>query len=443
MPTETLRKAPRMHVGNLPVTLIDRNKRTTGTLSNVSVYDAYLAGCSSTQQDVIVEIWTPKGDIRRKCRIVRPEPTGCAIEFKPSLSHTEIAQIVEGYAETTMLVACSVTDMAQRDSVEVNEELRAIQGCRSNVFLATIGAMAAAVVTIGGYVGPQPTNNPAHVLLGLIMTFALFVIGVFATIEKARAINIRKAFLKVLSRLLLDASLPSSYLGWSRLKDMLFLCGTLHRVGVCVLGNTPDSKPRCKNAGLDDSECLHRATQTIPCIFDSFMSLSSSVYSAVYVFIVIGAGYSLAKTLTFTNLAGSRYQFLATWPLLTYISVAFGFLSVLFLLRWKWPLVGLALIPAFAPIVAARAELPIHGAAVAFIFGGFLGALGWYLLCQVYLLRRGKHSVLTYYYTWERIIQICSESIPEPRKLQVIQDTSFRNAVDRFFSFLFEKKPGS
>jgi hypothetical protein len=403
METQGQRRAPRIKLGEIPVKLSANGRISVGKVLDVSRNGAFLSGCAIEEGAGVVEIQGPQ-PVTRECKVRRTEKGWSAVEFARPLSHREMCQLVDGY-ESAMIGGLSATAaLAWRDMGEVREEIRAIQGCRSNVFLATLGTIAAAIVTIGG-LAIKGEIHAGGILFGVCIAFGLFVVGILSTIEKARAVNIRKGFLKTLSKRLSRGAVPEFYTGWASLSTVSTDCGVWRRVGACALGHEPGYTRTCKDLGVIDAERLNKETRLVPDVFSSFMTLSSVVYSCLYLLILVAVCYYLAEALK------------EPYSIDAYIVAgcfAVGALGTPYLIKWKQAVCGMLIAFGISVVFGEIFPIQLTGVLIAFFTGTLLGSLGWYLAQQANAVRKGKHSLNTSSFMWERIIDnpLCAANRP-------------------------------
>jgi hypothetical protein len=138
--------------------------------------------------------------------------------------------LLEGLLESSRLRA---EKTVSRDVTQVNDEICHIQSCRSNIFARTITCLAAAAIGLGALAFAHALERPS-IALGGGIAFGLFVVGIFATVEKARAINMRKGYLAALSDLRVRGELPGDYAGWSQMRLVMSECGTRRKISGCA-----------------------------------------------------------------------------------------------------------------------------------------------------------------------------------------------------------------
>lgn len=265
--------------------------------------------------------------IERKCQIQRvgegPIPT-CVVRFVDGLSSSQLNAILQ-------LDAGKPTDtheIAKQDQEAVRSEVLSIQGCRSQIFIATMAALGAAAMGTGVAMSNAAQEQwPMWVIFGAGIAAFLLLVGILATIEKARAINIRKGFLAALADYLRKGQAPPSYCGWGHLQYLQNTCGARRDAGECTqvrryketLQKYEEARAKQQKRGrpTDDTAsppCLSETCWTlgdfevastnerrrlIPGMFDSFMSFTGTIYCVSYV--LVATTMLVALTIHFAN----------------------------------------------------------------------------------------------------------------------------------------------
>ncbi len=139
---------------------------------------------------------------------------------------------------------------AERDRQNVHEEVMHIRECRSNIFIAAVGALAISATTGGlmySQIGGVGENTPAGknislhlcetVFFAMTLALGLLFVGIIATFEKARSLNYRRAFIAVVDEKLAESPHElKNYPGWGKLAGCLQECET--RARIASLGRT-------------------------------------------------------------------------------------------------------------------------------------------------------------------------------------------------------------
>ena len=272
---------------------------------------------------------------------------GCAVRFHRPLSGAELAGVAAVPSGTGSL------DLARRDYREVHEEIRAIQRCRNNIFLGTLAAIATWITGAVGMAlshplgGADQVGQAIWVLVGASVPYFLLTVAILATIEKARAINVREGFLCALTDFIRHDAAPPNYLGWPQLRCNRAECRARHDAGLC-----PTSPKYCWETERGKHEGVNRSKHVVSNVLDSFTAFSSLVYSMLY---LVTAGTLLIASL----------MLLPRTP------------------SWTTYLVPVTI--------------------------GVIGALlGLALATQLRSVRKGKHSLASHYFCWRAALRSCS-----------------------------------
>ena len=314
-PSKERRKAvdaPRLKTPSSPVTVTFRKKLYDGRAQDVSKSGVcVVAGPLNKGSRVTVTFAPGDGEsIVRKGTVKWCKGDSLGIELAYPLHDDNVRTIILG----TERQKKTEYDLAKEDYREVWEQTRSIQRCRSRIFISSIAALGAAAMTTGVILSRVSRSNPGSineiaewVLLGSVVGGLLLTIGILATVEKARAINIRTGFLAALTEYLRTGQAPPNYNGWAQLQDAQFRCGHRRDNGMCPpvesykeqkqkKDNQRSSNPQtskqqdlvspqtCWTIGLHEATTLSKAKRKrlVPGAFDSFMSLSGFLYSAAY-----------------------------------------------------------------------------------------------------------------------------------------------------------------
>lgn len=173
--------------------------------------------------------------------------------------------------------------LLEDDYREVWEEIRHIQACRSNIYVATIGSAVAAigVFTTIAYTAGQG-SRVGLIFIGSLLSTIFLTIGLLCVVEKAKAINIRKGFLMTIAEGRRLGKLPASYRGWPDLQTAHADCKKFRNANKCHLDTgltTAKSKyDTCWTIG-EAEHAKHKAhTRLFPAMTETFMSLSGYIY---------------------------------------------------------------------------------------------------------------------------------------------------------------------
>jgi hypothetical protein len=167
--------------------------------------------------------------------------------------------------------------LAYTDIDEVRQEVRSIQSCRSQIFVSTMVAMGASVVAVGASMLKDNTFSWLWVSIGALVAFILLIIGITATLEKDRAINIRRGFLSAMTSLVRNGKVSLAYRGWTHMHQCLLACGVLRQLPVAECPY-PKGTQSCRDRGLNAANPLLRDKRPVPALLDSFTSASTHVY---------------------------------------------------------------------------------------------------------------------------------------------------------------------
>ena len=248
------------------------------------------------------------------------------------------------------------------------------------------------------------------VLIGMGITFALFLVGVLSTVEKARAINMRKGFLSALVRHLRGEIDLKEYKGWAQLKVTFAECGARRKALACPMGHGHKDKDTCRDEGESMAASINAAKRIVPGVMDSFTSLSATIYTVIYVALVAVVGYSLTQEY-------SQSGKIIFWHIPR--AFAIGIAVSVFVVRGRWFILGMVFL--FFVLLAASlfdegwvATLSAIG-----ILGGILGSLGVFLAAQLNSLRMGKHSHESYAYSWGIVLNNCNPFPSNADKLPI------------------------
>lgn len=313
-------------------TLTGNNQSFDGSLHDVSGIGAFFK-CDTSPPTTDIEyeaVITSENasPITRKAIIIHngngSDPKVRGIRFVRPLYEQDIAALVDGYSPRIDGQSSPEFVLAQKDYDEINEEIRAIQSCRSTIFIGTNAVVGAATMTtaviiahVWGLPG-SPTFPFRWAMFGSSVTAVLLMVGILATIEKARAINLRKAFQAALTEYIRDGQAPPSYQGWSFLRFAQSDCGNRRKsavemcphikkynakreeerqnrtpVGNKKLDNPPET---CWTLGKFETTKLRSGKRTVPGSLDSFMSLSGMIYAGLFTAVAGSASWFLFET---------------------------------------------------------------------------------------------------------------------------------------------------
>lgn len=374
--------------------------------------------------------------IERTCTLERvTDKDGCALRFDEKMSEKELEQYAILPSPEYSL------RLARQDYSQVFAEIEHIKSCRSNIFIGTMAAMAAATVTTATIIyrslppgGISFAAIAPQIIFGTIVALVLLTVGILATLEKARALNMRRAFLAALGEYLKVGQAPRGYRGWPDLASRKTQCGNLRKTGWCARiqkhnrtqehDRTQKSAPPppCWNLGKKDSDILLKEKRIMPGMLDSFMSLSGFLYTAIYGIVGFVAILSMNQ-LIISNWEANQY----IWIACVFGAVFGAFTQVPYLLcntekkekrtRWAFKifasLCGIALISLFWINITLSEPNPHIGFGVAFLVSLFIGWLGRYLIAQLQKVRKGLLSFEALHRSWRRVLRECHPSPPK------------------------------
>lgn len=396
---------------------------------DVSREGAFVSGCVPPGPKAVISITTPTEVIRRRCTIRRSPTPGpgewAAVQFVVPLTDGEMAAVVpQPPSARAQQAPQHVVDHVISDIREIREEIRSIQECRSHVFLATLGAMAAALVAIAGW-ALDGKLSPPGVFYGISISFGLFLIGILSTVEKARGLNLRMGMLKCLTLRFLRMDIPAGYPGWAILKYTILECGARRKLLICNRGCSPKSRQTCRDEAERDASRTNSVQRFTPGILESFMSLSATVYAAIYLAIMIAMAHYLAQSFGVSWGIPAIHVWLLYW-----VGVMVSPFIILFKRAVFLMLTGFAAAVVFNALWANT----ITGYVICFLIGASLGAVGWFLIRQMNACKRGKLASNTFFYLWNRMLDCCSPVVPRPRSLEMPADARLRAKIARFFA---------
>ncbi|MHC4498958.1 MAG: hypothetical protein ACYS21_07590, partial [Planctomycetota bacterium] len=139
---------------------------------------------------------------------------------------------------------------ARMDYDLVHKEIMNIKGCRANIFVGTIGILGAVGVALLGIFGASEVAAWRKWLpWAALIPIGLLTTAIFATIHKARKLNMRRGYMEALAEYLVRGDVPQRFCGWAKAKFIVDRC-RLHR----ETGRTLDHRSRCA-LNQDDPSC--------------------------------------------------------------------------------------------------------------------------------------------------------------------------------------------
>jgi len=211
-----------------------------------------------------------------------------AIKYKQQLSSHELIQI-RGVDDFSY-------DIAKLDKSSVLAEALQIKTCSSNYFIWTIGLMVPLISGIWALF-IQNTISPSSCSGAMLGMFLLFCMSSFSNLEKSRAIYKREGFVAALDSYLVHGVAPPNYKGWENLKYAYAECASKREAGICPRNLQKDSGDACKFIGERKAQ-INEYKRIVPSILDSFISLTSTFYSIIFVIITVLSAISITKMLS-------------------------------------------------------------------------------------------------------------------------------------------------
>ena len=475
MQTEDRRCEPRHNVDQVRTEFTVAGSQYEGVMVDVSKHCARInltdgLPCCGGDDTGSISVWPHYAEWQPfPCSIRRVHegrPAICVVAFEHELSDSQIVELVRQKEPSSRHYRF---EQARTDESTVRQELLRIQTCRSRVFIATMAALAAGSMTAAVAASNTLSTLPVSTwgLFGATTAGFLLLVGMLATVEKARVINLRRGFLAALSEYLEKGEAPPSYRGWSYLRSAQADCGVRWQSGTCTQtrrfrnekssyrkskeehesgsantpfpGEPPWIPETCWSLGKVEAEPRYASRKLLPGMFDSFMSFSGAVYGLAYCIVCIILTVSLSFVLqrrTGVNLLTSMA--------ISAAGVALG-AGVMYCTsrRWErargkrrsgglsrtepaWKFVrGALAVAAFLTLALVTASLsvstPSHqGKAIAvattLCLGGTVGVLAVFLVDQLQKIRRGLYSVESLHAAWRRVLLDCHGALPMRRR---------------------------
>lgn len=194
------------------------------------------------------------------------------ISFDEPLKGAQLGQLAGHSTEQSEL------DLAKSDTREVYEQIRGIQECRSRIFLGTLTLIS--VWVMGGITLSitEDLRFSLSVFFGALLPFAILTTAIFASIEKATAINDRKGFIAALSKFTRHNLAPPNYRGWATLHANSSECRARKASGCC-----PKQGRRCGKEEWRTKVSVVSRKHLFPKVLGSFTAFSSVVYGLLYI----------------------------------------------------------------------------------------------------------------------------------------------------------------
>lgn len=362
---------------------------------------AFLWGCQSggIRGHVIFKI-RGKKPINKYCTVTRRSDTNekwMAVNFTEPLSEFELDRIKIKPEKLFLCGDVTTYDLAKIDRAEVFRETNQIKTCSSNYFIWSVGLIVPFTLAIWALALQASLTAVAASgsIFGIVIVFS---VAVSSNLEKVRAINKREGFIAALDYYLRNAQGPSNYRGWVNLKHCFAECGTRRRASLCPLDLGPKSGGTCRNIGKEKAARIRLAKKIFPSVIDSFVSLTSCVYSLLFVFLVVITIYS------FKNTWLALYNIPAATTLWWFFG---GFIGSAILWRHKVIIVGVVIGGVASLTAGVVLTWPILINFVSCGLGIMLGTVALFFLRQLIALRIGRHSFETLTHMWLEIFENC------------------------------------
>jgi len=169
--------------------------------------------------------------VSRICKIQygRQDGSGnsCAIAFKDYLSNEDEDALCNRHSGSKSL------DLVKTDFNVVNQEIDYARSSRVKIFMAIIGCLNTWLI---GVVALGITNNlDTNIWLAIAASLPtiLLAIGIFSNVMCVNFLNLRKAYLAVLTYYFRNEIIPPGYLGWSHLSINRYSCKNRIKQGLC------------------------------------------------------------------------------------------------------------------------------------------------------------------------------------------------------------------
>jgi len=171
-------------------------------------------------------------------------------------------------------------ELAKKDYDRVSQETIQKRNCRGTIFLATLTAMSTAAFALIAF-----ANNatPDWLWLGALIPLMMLTISILASIQKARAINLRIGYLAALSSCLATGRITKFFAGWENALRSIGLCNVaLHR----NTNEPPCLRPhweQCKEIARCLSQDEHKFVQMWRMYFlKSFTTFTGVIYAVLF-----------------------------------------------------------------------------------------------------------------------------------------------------------------
>ncbi len=254
-----------------------------GSTVDISCTGAYISDVQVNQMKghnakVVFEVHerNPNSTIQvtRSCQILpgrTGQSGGCAIRFDIPLTGKEVASL----AKPDHLYGS--LELARDDYTLISDEISGIQSCRNYLFIGSLSAISAWVITAIGIGITNKLDFSVWAALGASFPYILLSVSILALIEKANACHLRRGFLAALTDYLRNGAAPPNYIGWAQLKLNRSECRSRLANKLC-----PSENHACWENAVNEASRLTKQHHLISNILDSYNAFISFVYSVFY-----------------------------------------------------------------------------------------------------------------------------------------------------------------
>jgi len=219
---------------------------------------------------------------------------------------------------------------AQMDYDLVHREIIDIKSCRSNIFVGTLGILGAIGTAILSIIGLSPPQTKQEFFFGMyritlpiqsscpkwlfsacLIPVVLLICSIFATIHKAKNLNMRVSYLEVLSEYLANGKTSECWVGWLKAKQVFDRCkiymkNNEEKISSCEIrkyylqkqDSRLSSKLSCGVEGKKKSLEITKKISTFTTPLNSFTSLTTYIYGS---FLIISSGILLFVLMNITK----------------------------------------------------------------------------------------------------------------------------------------------
>ncbi len=425
------REDVRYSVPKIPVEITSGSSSVCGVVVDMNRFEAWISDCEVKEGDACLSVCLASSYLID--RQVHVEQVGaadgkhwCRVKFHQPLTEQDLVRlgVIPEQSE-------AMAELLRTDYEEVRREIRDIKNCRTSIFVWTMGALGAAVVS---FIVMQSRFQTPTALAATTVLLGVFLVGVLAVTEKVRAINFREGLAAVLGTYIRSNTVPPRYVGWLHLKERFAACDVRKNLEICPKYAACRSLT-CVDEGEAVAAHVNSAKPLLPPIMSSFTALSSTVFALVYAITVPLFVYYLEVAIqdlwpkdTWPT-EDAPFSAAAGLTLAAVVGAAFSVGSN----RYKRALFLIAL-GLSGGLAFTGKSLAIAGLLAVFVCGLFLGSLGRYLLRQVNDLRTGKFAFETYAYTWHAMLEAAWRSLSTTRRNRCM---NLRNGCRKLGGALF------